>query len=104
LKLTEGPSGGALTLKAEPAASVFLQHETRTLCERINAYLGRSAVHRLRFVYGALQTGEPGRSPPPATLQETPAQDAARRFQGPESLKAALLALARTRANRRPSD
>ncbi len=100
LKLTEGTSGGVLTLKAEPAASVFLQHETRTLCERINAYLGRPAVHRLRFVYGTLQAAKPEPSPPPAFAKEAPAQDASRRFEGPASLKDALLALARARANR----
>src|ERR1700722_13192810 len=42
LKFVENAAGGVLTLKAEPAASVFLQHETRTLCARINAYLGRA--------------------------------------------------------------
>ena len=34
LKLSEGPSGGVLTLKAEPGASLFLQHETRGVCAR----------------------------------------------------------------------
>ena len=34
LKLAEGAGGGVLTLKAEPAASVFLQHETRTYATR----------------------------------------------------------------------
>src|SRR5689334_24352128 len=37
-------SGGVLTLRAEPAAALFLQHESRALCERINGYLGRAAV------------------------------------------------------------
>jgi hypothetical protein len=104
VKLAEGPSGGVLTLKAEPAASVFLQHETRTLCDRINAYLGRPAVHRLRFVYGTLQAAKPEPSPTPAFLKEAPAEDATRRFEGPESLKSALLALARARANRSSGD
>lgn len=40
LKWSEGASGGTLTLKAEPGAALFLQHETRALCERINTYLG----------------------------------------------------------------
>lgn len=103
MKLNEGPAGGVLTLKAEPAASVFLQHETRALCGRINAFLGRQAVQRLRFVYGTLasEEAEP-RPPPPAT--DAPTGDAARRFEGPEGLKAALLALARTRTNRPASD
>jgi len=103
VKLTEAASGGVLTLRAEPAASVFLQHETRSLCERINAYLGRPAVHRLRFVFGPLQAPEPKPVPPTAS-KEAPAQDAARRFEGPEALKTALLDLARMRANRPPCD
>src|SRR5471032_2287747 len=54
IKFAESPSGGTLTLKAEPAAALFLQHESRSLCERINAYLGRAAVTKLRFVQGTL--------------------------------------------------
>lgn len=103
VKLTEAASGGVLTLRAEPAASVFLQHDTRNLCERINAYLGRPAVHRLRFAFGPLQAAAP-KPIPPASCKEAPADDAARRFEGPEPLKTALLALARTRANRPPCD
>src|SRR5438552_17300605 len=54
LRFSEGPTGGVLTLKADSAASVFLQHESRVLCGRINAYLGRDAVQRLRFVAGEI--------------------------------------------------
>jgi hypothetical protein len=104
LKLSEGPSGGVLTLKAEPAASVFLQHENRSLCDRINAYLGRPAVNRLRFVYGSLQGGKPETHQPPVSGKEAPAHDAARRFEGPEALKAALMALAHVRANQSSGD
>jgi hypothetical protein len=95
-KLSEGPSGGVLTLRAEPAASVFLQHQTRALCERINAFLGRPAVAKLRFVSGALaqrpESPRPRRSPAAA-----PAGDPAREFSGADRLKAALLDLARAR-------
>ena len=62
IRFSEGPHGGVLTLKAEPGAALFLQHETRPLCERINGYLGRPAVARLKFVQGALAS----RPPPPA--------------------------------------
>ena len=96
IRLSEGANGGTLTLKAEPGASVFLQHEMPALCERINAYLGRPAVNRLRFVQGPLETG-----PQPARPQVRPgavaAQDPARGFHGSDGLKDALLALARWR-------
>src|SRR5579872_970523 len=53
IKFSEGPSGGTLTLRAVPGAAVFLSHEKRSLCERINAYLGRPAVAQLKFSQGA---------------------------------------------------
>lgn len=98
IKFSEGPSGGVLTLKAEPAAALFLQHESRSLCERINAYLGRPAVAKLRFVQGTL-------SPPPAPPRirkpaEPTATDPARAWLGPEGLGKALLDLARMRRGR----
>ena len=45
-----------LTLKCEPGASVFLQHETRTLIDRLNAFLGHGAISRIRIVPGALSS------------------------------------------------
>ena len=96
LKLSEGPAGGVLTLRAEPAAAVFLQHQTRTLCERINAFLGRPAVARLRFVNGAVATRpEPERRPKPPA--EPPTGDPVLGFSGGDSLKEALINLARAR-------
>src|SRR5689334_20202472 len=35
LRFSEGATGGVLTLRADPAASVFLQHESRVLLGRI---------------------------------------------------------------------
>jgi hypothetical protein len=99
LKLVESAAGGVLTLKAEPAASVFLQHESRALCERINSYLGRAAVSRLRFAAGSLL---PDDTPPPqrrTAPAEAPPGDPACGFQGPEELKSALLGLARQRVS-----
>jgi hypothetical protein len=96
LKLSEGPSGGTLTLRAEPAAAVFMQHQTRALCDRINAFLGRPAVAKLRFVNGAVTPPpEPQRRPKPPAAP--PAGDPAIGFAGSEALKAALLNLARAR-------
>lgn len=95
IRFSEGPSGGILTLKAEPAAALFLQHESRALCERINAYLGRPVVAKLRFVQGSLTP-----LPAPAPVRratEPPATDPARAWRGPERLGGALLNLARMR-------
>jgi hypothetical protein len=100
LKLVDNASGGVLTLKAEAAASVFLQHESRALCARINAYLGRAAVGRLRFVFGSLAMDNP-RSPGGRRDEiPLPTADPARGFEGPEDLKDALLGLAGTRRQR----
>lgn len=95
LKLVDGPAGGSLTLRADPAAALFLQHESRTLVSRINAWLGRPAVQRLRFVPGEIP---PEPAPPRGVLpKDPPPDDPVRRFAGPEELKTALLGLARLR-------
>ena len=96
LKLSEGPSGGVLTLKAEPGASLFLSHETRSLCARINAYLGRPAVARLRFVQGPLAS-RPVRRTVPRPPAAVPERDPALAFRGAEGLRDALASLARWR-------
>ena len=96
LKFSEGPSGGTLTLRAAPGAALFLAHEKRALCDRINAYLGRPAVAQLKFSQGAFLPPPPipPRQKPAGPL---PAGDPSRRYQGPERLAKALQALARRR-------
>jgi hypothetical protein len=96
IKLSQGPSGGTLTLRAAPGAALFLSHEKRSLCERINAYLGHQAVVQLKFVQGAPL---PARSAPPAQKKPgaLPPADPSRRYRGPEGLAKALQALARRR-------
>ena len=97
LRLSSGPDGGTLTLKAQSGAALFLQHESRSLIERINTFLGRPAVARLRFVQGPLVE-----RPAPIVKKRVRAaladDDPAHRFDGPESVRAALLRLARWRA------
>jgi hypothetical protein len=96
VRLSSGPSGGTLTLKAEPGASLFLQHESRALTERINAYLGTPAVARIRFIQGAI----PARDvipPLKGSVAEIAPQDPVRRFNGPEAVGEALLRLAQAR-------
>lgn len=101
LRMTEGPSGGVLTLKADPAASVFLQHECRALCSRINSYLGRLAVERLRFVAGDMTPRLPTAHGP--TKRDSALDDPLSQFIGQERLRRALLALASARTRNDPS-
>lgn len=103
IKLSDGPSGGVLTLKAEPAAALFLQHDSRALCARINSYLGRVAVVRLRFVQGPLASRLPLPPKRPKAV-EPPTTDPARRWQGPPNLGQALLNLARQRTRGSAAD
>ena len=96
LKFSDGPSGGTLTLRAVPGAALFLSHEKRALCERINAYLGRPAVSQLKFSQGAPLPRTPAPTPEKAA-GPLPPDDPSRRYQGPEGLARALQALARRR-------
>jgi hypothetical protein len=96
LKFSQGPSGGTLTLRAAPGAALFLSHEKRSLCERINAYLGHQAVVQVKFVQGAPL---PARPAPQAQKKQgaLPPGDPSGRYQGPDGLAKALQALARRR-------
>lgn len=73
LRMQEGPDGAILTLVSEPAAAVFLQHETRALIERLNAFLGHERITRLRFLSAKL---EPNKEPAahPAASRPQPAK------------------------------
>ena len=96
VKLSDGPSGGTLTLRAVPGAALFLAHDKRALTERINTFLGRPAVSQIKFSQGAL----PPRPSPPLPQKKPhalPTTDPSRRFDGPEGLARALQALARRR-------
>ncbi len=93
LKFSDGPSGGILTLRATPGAALFLAHEKRPLCDRINAYLGRPAVTQLKFSQGAFLPPPP-KPPRPKPACPLPPGDPSSRYQGPEGLAKALQALA----------
>ena len=96
VKMAGAADGATLTLKCEPGAALFLQHESRTLVGRINGYLGRQAVNRIKFVQGAiLHRPRPAIRAPQAA--DVTADDPAQRYSGPESLKSALFGLARAR-------
>lgn len=89
-------SGDTLTLKALPGAALFLAHEQRELVARINAYLGRAAIARIKFVQGGFPARPQAPSKPvkPGVL---PAADPVRAFAGPEKLAEALIVLGRRR-------
>lgn len=97
LKYSESVSGGILTLRAAPGAALFLGHEKRALCERINAYLGRAAVNQIKFSQGALLPPPPKPKPQKAA-GPLPPSDPSRRYEGPEGLARAIQALARRRS------
>jgi len=97
LKFNE--SDGVLTLLAEPGAALFLGHDARALAGRINAYLGRNAVTRVKFVQGALSPIPiPPELPKPAPAAKP--DDPVHNYRGPETLKNALQSLARWRTPR----
>lgn len=92
-------SGNILTLKTEPGAAAFLQLETRNLCARINTYLGRPRIEKLKFVQAPLMRPPP-RPPRPQLPSDLPSDDPAHRFRGVGALHEALLKLARARRSR----
>jgi hypothetical protein len=96
LRFSQGASGGVLTLLAEPGAAIFLQHDSRALCERINTYLGRPTVSRLKFVQGVL-TQSPQPQPQAKVPDTVSPADPALRYRGPDGVREALWRLARAR-------
>ena len=99
IRCRRSSEGMVLTLRCEPGASVFLQHETRTLIERLNAFLGAGTISRIRIVPGAVPLAGKGISHP------HPSFSAKARPESVKSLQNALDRLARVRKElrRRPS-
>jgi hypothetical protein len=98
VRLQDGPEGAVLTLKCESGAAVFLQHQTRMLIDRLNAYLGQGRVARLKFIPGKLSretalTDHPARG-------RMAAADSASESGAKADLRAALDRLGRLRARR----
>ncbi len=92
---------GVLTLLAEPGAALFLGHESRALTARINAWAGRNAVSRIKFVQGRLSAPSVSAFPP-QPAKNLNSSDPSNAYKGPETVRAALQSLARWRA-RNPS-
>jgi hypothetical protein len=93
LKLT----GVILTLRAVPGAALFLAHEKRALCERINAFLGQPAIGQIKFSQASATPPRPVRPAPQKPPHALAQSDPSRRYQGPHGLTKALQALARRR-------
>jgi len=68
VRCRKGPDGIVLTLKCEPSAAVFLQHETRPLLDRLNAFLGNGVISRIRIVPGRLASAKDVSAHPLPTL------------------------------------
>lgn len=92
------PAGGALEIRVGGAYAPLIQHQSATLIDRINLFLGAGAIARLRLVQGPLT--QPARTPPPPRPQPLTAADELRLQQavadiGDGKLKNALLRLGR---------
>lgn len=90
-------AGDILTLRAAPGAALFLAHEKRTLCERINVFLGQPAVSQIKFSQAASPPPHPAPATPQKPARAIAPSDPSRRYQGPDGLAKALQALARRR-------
>ncbi len=84
-----------LSLKCDPGAAVFLQHQTRDLLERLAAYLGPSRIARIRLVPGELERHD---DPPDHPAAGTPS---AAKPANPATLSQALERLEQRRSRAR---
>jgi hypothetical protein len=89
VKWHESPAGAVVTLCCEPGAAVLLQHGTRALVEKCNAYLGPGRIARFKFVNGTVSAE--------AAIPPHPAPES-NHNQDRISLSEALEKLRRTRA------
>jgi hypothetical protein len=96
-KLATGPAsasepGGVLTIRVSGGAAIEIQHLAPQILERINAFLGYSAVSRLKLLQAPLPLAAP-RPPPaprPLTGAEKRAVKAATAAVDDEKLRTAL--------------
>lgn len=92
-------AAGTLTLACSPTVALELQHLAPQLLQRINTFLGTSAVARLRF---APDTARAPARPPPAPPRAVPAEVAAAVAALPSGeLRQALAALGAALAGHR---
>lgn len=90
-------AGTVLHLRVESAAALMLQHQERQLIERINAYLGRAAVARLRMVQGPVaRTPERPHASRPVPAEDPELSARLEREIDDPALRKALLGLGRS--------
>ena len=91
LRVQEGSDGATLVLASDPAAAVFLQHETRALVDRLNGFLGRKRISRLRFLPAKIEhLAEPPPHPAadrPPTVKVEPAKDLSHALENLDNLR-----------------
>lgn len=57
---------GLLTISADPAAALFVQHQTAQLVQKLNLALGRPRVAKIKVVSGKFDPGPPSAALRPA--------------------------------------
>lgn len=90
--------GGALEIRVQGAYATLIQHQSQTLVDRINLYLGGKPVGRLRIIQGPLTTRTrppPLQRPAPLTASEELSLQQSVGDVTDERLKATLLRLGR---------
>lgn len=96
VSMPETLTAGALQLKVESAAALLVQHQERQVIERINAYLGRDAVQRLRIVQGPVpRPPRPAARPAAAAAPDPGLEARLARDIDDDDLRAALASLGR---------
>jgi hypothetical protein len=92
------PKGGVLEIRVAGAYAPLVQHQSATLIDRVNLYLGGKPIERLRLIQGPLtqpQKAAPPRRPQPlSATEEVRLQDMVGDV-GDAKLKATLLRLGR---------
>lgn len=59
-----------LVVACEGAAALHLQHETGEIISRVNAFLGFSAIGRIRIVQKPVRPSQPNKRPSPRALSQ----------------------------------
>lgn len=90
----EDPAGGVLTVKAEGAIALEIQHLSPQIIDRLNSYYGHAAISRLNIIQGPVTITPSPLNPPPIKEEDISAlADDFEEIETPR-LKRALASLA----------
>lgn len=91
VRITRPRSGepGALEIRVEGPSAALIQHQAEDIIARVNLFLGKDAVTRLRIVQGPLKT-QPARPRRPGQIKVPPRLDAPLDAAAEEALAASL--------------